>query len=100
METNGRGSTREGLLNDLRLLIKDAEELLRGGQGYQIVRERVESTLGNARDGLSTMTTGARDAMDTADQYVKEHPWQSVGIGALAGLVIGMLLSRRSDGDR
>jgi ElaB/YqjD/DUF883 family membrane-anchored ribosome-binding protein len=100
METNGRGNTREGLLNDLRLLIKDAEELLRGGQGYQVVRERVESTLDNARDGLSTMATGARDAMDTADQYVKEHPWQSVGIGALAGLVIGMLISRRSDGDR
>lgn len=105
METNGqRGQTRERLLADLKMVIRDAENLLRGtrqqaGEGYQSARARLESTFGNARSGLSSleesMATTARDALDTADEYVQSHPWQSVGIGALAGLVLGIWVSRR-----
>lgn len=104
MESNGRGHTRERLLDDLKMVIKDAEDLLKNtrqqaDEGYQVARARFESTLSNARTGLSSLEesamTAARDAMETADEYVQSHPWQSVGIGAVAGLVVGLLLSRR-----
>lgn len=105
METNGqRGQTRDRLIADLKMVIKDAEELLRGtrtqaGEGYQMARARFESTFADARDGLSsleeTVATVTRDALETADEYVQSHPWQSVGIGALAGLVVGLWLGRR-----
>lgn len=105
METNGQyGSTRDRLLDDLRLVIRDAEDLLRStgqqvDEGYQLARSRFESTLSNARTGLSTLeervSASARDALETTDQFVQEHPWQSVGAGALAGLVIGLWLGRR-----
>lgn len=95
---------RDRLLDDLRLVIKDAEDLLRStgqqaNEGYQLARARFESTLSNAKSGLSTLeervTTSARDAFDTTDQYVQSNPWQAVGVGALAGLVIGLWLGRR-----
>ncbi|GAB3547911.1 stress response protein ElaB [Noviherbaspirillum agri] len=104
MESNGRGHTRERLLDDLKMVIKDAEDLLKNTRqqaddGYQMARARFESTLSNARDGLSsleeTAMVAARDAMETADEYVHSNPWQSVGIGALAGLVVGLWLGRR-----
>jgi ElaB/YqjD/DUF883 family membrane-anchored ribosome-binding protein len=37
----------------------------------------------------------ARDAAKQADQYVKEKPWQAVGIAAAVGLVAGLLINRR-----
>jgi len=105
MEMNGQhGQPRERLVDDLKMVIKDAEDLLRGtrqqaGEGYQAARGRLESTTGNARTGLSSLEENlpetAREAMETADQYVQSHPWQAVGAGALAGLIVGLLVGRR-----
>ena len=105
METIGLGGDiRDRLLEDLRLVIKDAEDLLRStgqqvDEGYRLARARFESTLSDARSSLSTLeervTDGARDALDTTQQYVKENPWQAVGIGALTGLAIGLMIGRR-----
>jgi ElaB/YqjD/DUF883 family membrane-anchored ribosome-binding protein len=97
-------SSRDKLVSDLKMVIKDAEELLRGtGQQmdstYQSARARFESTLQNAKSSLGNVqgrvTSGGKDVLDTTDKYVQANPWQSVGIGAIAGLVIGYLLSRR-----
>lgn len=105
METIGPGGDfRDRLLEDLRLVIKDAEDLLRGtgqqvDEGYRMARARFESTLSDARSNLSVLeervADGARDALDTTQQYVKENPWQAVGIGALTGLAIGLMIGRR-----
>ncbi|HYD62867.1 MAG TPA: DUF883 domain-containing protein [Noviherbaspirillum sp.] len=105
METTGLGGDfRERLLEDLRLVIRDAEDLLRStGQqmddGYRLARARFESTLSGAKDNLSVLeervADSARDALETTQQYVKENPWQAVGIGALTGLAIGLLIGRR-----
>lgn len=105
MEANGHsGNIRERLLDDLKLVIKDAEDLLRNtgqqvDEGYRMARARFESSLSNARSGLSVLeqqvTEGARDAAKSTDRYVHEHPWKSVGIGAFAGLVAGILIARR-----
>jgi ElaB/YqjD/DUF883 family membrane-anchored ribosome-binding protein len=41
----------------------------------------------------------ARAAGQATDAYVHANPWQAVAIGAFAGLVLGLLLSRGSTGD-
>jgi ElaB/YqjD/DUF883 family membrane-anchored ribosome-binding protein len=98
------GELRSRLMNELRQVISDAEDMLRNtgqqaGEGYQLARSKFESTLSSARDGLSTaeerLVASTRDAMETADEYVRENPWQAVGAGALAGLVVGLFLGRR-----
>jgi ElaB/YqjD/DUF883 family membrane-anchored ribosome-binding protein len=105
-ETSTEG--REKLVDDLKTVMKDAEDLLRGtGQqmgrqmdaGYRSARERFESTLQNAKISLSgaqgKLADQSKDAMEMTQKYVQENPWQAVGIGALAGVALGILLSRK-----
>jgi ElaB/YqjD/DUF883 family membrane-anchored ribosome-binding protein len=33
--------------------------------------------------------------MRAADGYVREHPWNAVGIAVLAGIALGLLISRK-----
>jgi ElaB/YqjD/DUF883 family membrane-anchored ribosome-binding protein len=37
----------------------------------------------------------ARDAARETDRYVRQNPWQSIGIAAGVGLLIGVLIGRR-----
>jgi len=37
----------------------------------------------------------AQDLQGDAENYVREHPWQAMGIAAGVGLVLGILISRR-----
>jgi len=74
--------TANNLMDDLRAVIADAEELLRAtadqaGPRVQEARER----LGGAGRQL--------------DAQVREHPWAAVGIAAGLGLIAGILLSRK-----
>ncbi|AGN85859.1 MULTISPECIES: DUF883 family protein [Enterobacteriaceae] len=48
--------------------------------------------LGETGDALARQT---REAAARTDEYVRDNPWASVGIGAAVGVVLGVLLSRR-----
>jgi ElaB/YqjD/DUF883 family membrane-anchored ribosome-binding protein len=37
----------------------------------------------------------ARELVDDGEEYVRENPWKAIGIAAGAGLLIGLLVSRR-----
>ena len=37
----------------------------------------------------------ARNTVKVTDDYAREQPWQTIGIGAAVGLLIGFLLGRR-----
>jgi len=41
----------------------------------------------------------ARAAGQATDAYVRANPWEAVAMGAFAGLVLGLLLSRGSSGE-
>ncbi|WP_414164959.1 DUF883 family protein [Superficieibacter sp. BNK-5] len=49
-------------------------------------------SLGETGDALAKQT---RVAAERTDEYVRENPWASVGIGAAIGVVLGVLLARR-----
>jgi len=92
------------LVADLKTVMEDAEALLKAtsaltGEKIQEVRARAEESLRQARVRLSAVEEEAmrraREIAGAADEYVRENPWQSVGVAAGIGLVIGMLLSRR-----
>jgi len=94
----------EKLAVDLRLVISDAEALLRAtvgqaGETAAAARAKVEETLAAAKLRLGPLGEEAaehtRAAVRAADDYVREHPWQAVGIAALAGIALGLLISRR-----
>ena len=101
MSTND--NLKEQLLNDLNAVIKDAEELLhnseqQAGEGFKSARAKFESTLRNAKRQVvhveEMVVAKTKEAAKATDVYVKENPWQSVGIAAGVGLLLGMLIGR------
>lgn len=104
--TNAANSevTTDQLLADLKTVMNDAEALLRAtstqtGEKIQEVRARAEESLRQAKQRLSSLEDEAlrraREVADATDEYVRENPWQSVGIAAGIGLLVGLLLARR-----
>jgi ElaB/YqjD/DUF883 family membrane-anchored ribosome-binding protein len=97
-------AARDQLVADMKAVIADAETLLKataGETGERIVaaRTRAEESLRAARARLvrldSAVREQAKDAAKAADDLVHENPWAAVGVAAVAGLVIGVLISRR-----
>ena len=95
---------KEKLMSDLKLVIADAEELLKltaGNVGDKAaeMRMRMQARMEQAKADLANLQemaiTKAKDAGKAADTYVHENPWRAVGIAAGVGLVVGMLISRR-----
>lgn len=95
---------QQRLAKDLRTVVEDAEALLReavqgAGQGYGDARARLEQSLKSARTELSALEGALADrvyqAGRAADHYVHRHPWESIGVGAGVGLLVGLLLGRR-----
>jgi ElaB/YqjD/DUF883 family membrane-anchored ribosome-binding protein len=106
--TQSTDVTKDKLIEDFNAVIADTEQLLRsaaavGGEKASAMRAGVEQNLKIARERLRELEDAAlaraRAAAESADEYVRANPWESIGIaagiGALAGLVIGLMMNRR-----
>jgi len=69
------------------------------GEMVRVAGNRIGARMQNARQSLTQAQTavsdGARQAAEFTDEYVRMNPWKSLGIAAAAGLLIGILMSRR-----
>lgn len=105
---NDRTATADELGENLKQLVSDADELLAATAGSADsktadLRKRIGATLKSAKDRLhdaqESVLAEAKAASQATDKYVHEHPWQSVGVaaaaGAIVGLLVGLLASRR-----
>ena len=95
--------SKEKLMQDLRVVVSDAEELLRAtasqaGEKVSAARERIQDNLAAAKEHLAVaqkhVAAKTKQAARATDEYVHENPWKAVGIAAGAGLIVGMLISR------
>jgi ElaB/YqjD/DUF883 family membrane-anchored ribosome-binding protein len=93
--------TTDKLAADLRLVISDAEALLRATVGDTAAagRAKLQEGLDAAKLRLGPLAEEAaehaRESMRAADGYVREHPWNAVGIAVLAGVALGLLIGRK-----
>jgi ElaB/YqjD/DUF883 family membrane-anchored ribosome-binding protein len=96
--------TVDKLMEDLQAVVSDAEALLKAtahqaGEKVQEARAKAEESLAAARERLSEMKDGAtqkaRELVEDGDEYVRNNPWQAVGIAAGLGLLVGLLVSMR-----
>jgi ElaB/YqjD/DUF883 family membrane-anchored ribosome-binding protein len=92
------------LVADLKVVLADAEELLRAtasaaGEKASAARSRMEDSVRAAKAKLAqaqdVMADRAKAAAQATDDYVHDHPWKAVGFAAAAGVILGMLISRR-----
>ena len=96
---------KERLVNDLRVVIADAEQLLRttagdvGDQGAEM-RSRMLARLAEARRNLGALqqsaVTRVREAGVATDGFVRDHPWTAVGAATGVGMLLGAGWSWRS----
>jgi len=98
--------TTRQLIDDLRAVVTEAETLLQAtahdaGERAQAARERAAGSVEQARARLAELEhelgAEARAFADGAGRWVREHPLQSLGLAAAVGIVVGVLLNRRSE---
>jgi ElaB/YqjD/DUF883 family membrane-anchored ribosome-binding protein len=96
--------TRSKLIADLKVVVTDAEELLKltagqAGEKVAAMRERVQKGLEQAKTKIVELEGKAMEQTKAAaratDTYVHENPWKSVGIAAGVGFLLGLLIGRR-----
>ncbi len=96
--------SRDKLVTDLKVVIADAEELLKAtashaGEKAAAARLKIQDSIDAAKEKLAQLSEAgvykAKAAARATDDYVHENPWQAVGIAAVAGVILGLLISRR-----
>ena len=102
--TPDKAVSRDKLVQDLKIVITDAEELLRAtastaGEKVVAAREKVQDSLQRAKVKLAevedVIIDRGKQAARATDEYVHDNPWRAVGIAAGIGVIIGMLIGRR-----
>lgn len=103
-ETGGEQVTRKKLLEDLKTVVSDAEDLLKAtadvtGERVKAARGKAEESLKAARARLAeqeaVLLAKTKAVAGATENYVRANPWKGVGIAAAAGLILGILISRR-----
>jgi len=89
---------------EVHKLIADVEDLVRrvgdaADPELARLRAKVESTVATTKraisDGTEQVQRQAKEALEAGDRYVRDQPWDAIGIAAVAGLAIGFLIGRR-----
>lgn len=93
-ETNARQ------VEDLRSLLQEVETALsqagaQAGEHVAELRDRLRAVLEDAQPHLEEWRARAREELYRYDDYVRAHPYQVVGVAAIVGAVVGLVLSRR-----
>jgi ElaB/YqjD/DUF883 family membrane-anchored ribosome-binding protein len=88
----------------LQELIDSAEGLLESakdleGAAAEKLREKVSATVQSARARLSELDLPemASDAVDSTVGFLRQDPWRTVAIGALAVLAVSLLVRGSKD---
>ncbi len=100
--TSATAQTPADLLNDLRTLVADAEKMVANSIGEHsdeamgALRERFSA----AQEKCSELFAGAREQVVAGarytDQTIRTNPYQSLGVALGVGVLLGVLIGRRS----
>ena len=99
-ETMEREVTMGKLIKDFKVVVQDAEALVKAtasdlGERARDARTRLSASLEGAKANFHKLEEKAVAGAKATDQVIREHPYQSVGVAFGAGLLIGVLVSRK-----
>jgi ElaB/YqjD/DUF883 family membrane-anchored ribosome-binding protein len=92
--------SREKVKEDLRVLVRDAEELLKATAGdvsekAKEARSRLAETLEKAKATCHRLQSKTVAAAKATDKIIRDHPYESIGVAFGLGLLIGVVVARR-----
>jgi len=96
-------SAQDALVAEFHTLVGDTEKLLKhtadiAGLETEELRARIDANLSRAREMLKDSEVSLREqgqaAVQTTETYVHAHPWQTIGIAAGVGFLLGLLARR------
>lgn len=96
--------TNDQLKDHFKDALADAEALVKatadlGGDSLAEARTRARDSLRLAKARLEetqdALLQKARGAANATDSYVRDSPWEAIGIAAGVGVLVGVLLARR-----
>ncbi len=102
--TDSTEQSRTKLVDEFSAVLTEAEDMLKRaanetGERAKDLRSQVEAKLLTAKLRLQELegqaVDRAKEAARATDDFVHEHPWQSIGVAAAVGVVIGLLMNRR-----
>ena len=97
-------STRAKIADEFAAAMSEAQDMLQRaasetGDRARDLRSQVEARLLHAKLRLQELegeaVDRAKNAARATDDYVHDHPWRAVGIAAIVGFVVGLLMNRR-----
>ena len=101
---NSEAVSADKLMEDLRLVMTDAEELLKataGQAGDEVAAARVraaesiDAAKGRIAQAGYAAAAQTREAAGAADDYVHDNPWAAMAVAAAVGIVIGILIVKK-----
>lgn len=100
MGTTEQGMNFDKLVGDFKVVVHDAEALLKAsagelGEKARDARARLSASLENCKGSLHKAEEKAIAGAKAADKVIREHPYQSLGLAFGVGLLIGVLVTRR-----
>ncbi len=100
LDLSPTAASREKIAQDLRALMRDAEDLWRAtkddlGERTKDARLRVREALDRARTSAHDFEEKATAGAKATDKIIREHPYGSMGVAFGVGLLFGVLVNRR-----
>lgn len=95
---------KDRLMQDLQMVVNEAEELLRAtagdaSVGVAEVRAKMQAKLSQAKTSLvhaqEVVVERAKEVGHAADDYVHEKPWRAIAAATGVGVIVGLLIGRR-----
>ena len=92
--------TLRKLVDDFKVVYQDAEALARvtaGDLGEKVreARARLAASLETARHSFENLQHLAAEKAKQADQVIRAHPYESVGVAFGVGVLLGVLMGRK-----
>lgn len=98
-----RKAAAHDVKSDVKDVIDHAEDLLKQAaastgeqavelhrRGMALLRQAAEK----AQDLQEAMVERGKAAAQATDDYVHDHPWKAIGMAAVVGFVVGLLVNR------
>ena len=91
--------TMDRLVRDFKVVVHDAESLIRAtagdlGEKAREARQRLSASLDSAKANALKLEDRARESARATDLVIRDHPYESIGAAFCGGLILGVLLAR------